>query len=62
MSSVRKLCILIILLCIVFAVQIMATVRDPVAVVFAIVPSYYNKAPCSWATTVIVEDPEESKS
>ena len=32
------------------------------AVVFAIVPSYYNKAPCSWATTVIVEDPEESKS
>ena len=37
MSSVRKLCILIILLCIVFAVQIMATVRDPVAVVFAIV-------------------------
>lgn len=37
MSSVRKLCILIILLCIVFAVQIMAIVRDPVAVIFAIV-------------------------
>ena len=37
MSSVRKLCILIILLCIVFALQIMATVRDRARVIFVIV-------------------------
>lgn len=32
------------------------------AVIFAVVPSYYNKAPCDWATTVFIEDPEESTS
>ena len=32
------------------------------AVIFAIVPSYHNKAPCNWATTVFIEDPEKSAS
>lgn len=31
-------------------------------VVFAVVPSYHNKAPCEWATTVFIEDPEKSTS
>jgi len=31
-------------------------------VVFAVVPSHYNKAPCEWATTVFIEDPEKSTS
>jgi predicted metal-dependent peptidase len=31
-------------------------------VVFAVVPSYHNKAPCEWATTVFIENPEKSTS